>query len=72
VRAAAHIGHARFERPLVTPDSQAALQALQTLQGQPGRRVWYCGAFAEPGVPLLESAVRSALRVARALGAPGF
>ncbi|KQW45709.1 MULTISPECIES: FAD-dependent oxidoreductase [unclassified Roseateles] len=58
------IGHARFERPLVDAGSAAALAALQQLHAQPGRRVWWCGSYAEAGVPLLESAVRSALAVA--------
>jgi predicted NAD/FAD-binding protein len=64
------IGHARFERPLVGAGSGAALAALQRLHAQPGRRVWWCGSYAEAGVPLLESAVRSALAVAARL-APG-
>ncbi|MFG6432316.1 NAD(P)-binding protein [Roseateles sp. LYH14W] len=67
------IGHARFERPLVGAGSGAALAALQRLHAQPGRRVWWCGSYAEAGVPLLESAVRSALAVAERLepGAAG-
>lgn len=63
------IGHARFERPLVDAHSAAALAALQRLQAQPGRRLWFCGSYAEAGVPLLESAVRSALAVAAAVQA---
>jgi len=58
------LGHARFERPLVDAGSEAALAALQRLHEQPGRSVWWCGSYAETGVPLLESAVRSALAVA--------
>jgi uncharacterized protein len=61
------LGHARFERPLVGAGSAAALAALQRLHAQPGRRVWWCGSYAEAGVPLLESAVRSALAVAARL-----
>ena len=61
------IGHARFERPLVGAGSAAALAALQQLHSQPERRVWWCGSYAEAGVPLLESAVRSALAVAARL-----
>lgn len=63
-RAGSVIGRARFERPLVDTGSAAALAALQRLHDQPGRRVWWCGSYAEAGVPLLESAVRSALAVA--------
>ena len=67
------ISHAHFERPLVDAASQQALQRLQQLQ-QPqagvdaNRRVWLCGSYADAGVPLLESAVRSAYAVASALG----
>jgi uncharacterized protein len=63
------ISRARFERPLVDAGSAAALAALQRLQAQSGRRLWFCGSYAEAGVPLLESAVRSALAVADALAA---
>ena len=58
------LSRAHFERPLVDAGSQRALAALQALQAQPGRRVWLCGSYAEAGVPLLESAVRSAYEVA--------
>lgn len=61
------IGRARFERPLVDAGSAAAWAALQRLQAQAGRRLWFCGSYAEAGVPLLESAVCSALAVAAAL-----
>jgi predicted NAD/FAD-binding protein len=64
------IGRARFERPLVNAGTAAALTALQRLHAQPGRCVWWCGSYAEAGVPLLESAVRSALSVASRLDAP--
>ena len=67
VRDALVISRARFERPLVDAASQQALAALQRLQAQPGRRVWLCGSYAQPGVPLLESAVRSACVVAQAI-----
>jgi predicted NAD/FAD-binding protein len=70
------ISRAHFERPLVNRDSQQALCRLQQLQGagdprasDANRRIWLCGSYADAGVPLLESAVRSALAVASALGA---
>lgn len=69
-RADTVLGQARFERPVVDARSQAALAALLRLHEEPGRRVWFCGAWAQAGVPLLESAVRSAAEVARRLGAP--
>ena len=64
------IGRARFERPLVDGQSAAALQGLVSLHAEPGRRLWLCGAYAQPGIPLLESAVASAYVVASAIG-PG-
>jgi uncharacterized protein len=63
------ISRAHFERPLVDVASQQALQRLQQLQaaGAADQRVWLCGSYADAGVPLLESAVRSAYSVAAAL-----
>jgi predicted NAD/FAD-binding protein len=72
------LGRARFERPLVDARSQQALGELQGLQSglQSGphavgrslqRRVWLCGSYAQSGVPLLESAVRSAYDVCSAM-----
>jgi predicted NAD/FAD-binding protein len=63
------ISRAHFERPLVDVPSQQALHCLQALQSSPdaSRRVWLCGSYADAGVPLLESAVRSAYAVAAAL-----
>ena len=64
------VGRAAFERPVVDEASQRALARLAALHDEPGRRVWFCGSWAEAGIPLLESAVRSAARVAERLGAP--
>jgi predicted NAD/FAD-binding protein len=75
------LGTAHFRRPVVDLASQHALARLQALQAQPaadvdppplpggapGRRVWFCGSQAQAGVPLLESAVRSAYAVAARL-----
>lgn len=63
-RADAVFGRACFERPVVDHDSRAALQGLQALHGEAGRRVWFCGSYAQEGIPLLETAVRSAAEVA--------
>ena len=49
--------------------SNAAIAELQALHAEPGRRLWYCGSYAEAGVPLLESAARSARQVAAAIRA---
>lgn len=69
-RAGTLIGRARFERPVVDAASQQALAGLQRLHEEPGRHVWFCGSYAQAGVPLLESAVRSAYEVALRLGGP--
>lgn len=61
--AAALISRARFERPLVNAQSQQALRELQGLHAQADRRLWFCGSYAQAGIPLLESAVRSAAEV---------
>lgn len=61
------ISTARFERPVVDAASERALARLAVLQAEPGRRVWFCGSYAQPGIPLLESAVGSAEAVVRAL-----
>ena len=47
-----------------------ALAQLRTLHAEAGRRVFFCGSWAYPGVPLLESAVRSAIAVATQLNIP--
>ena len=62
------LARAGFERPVVNDDSEQALGELTALHQQPHRRVWFCGSYAQAGVPLLESAARSALRVAEKLG----
>ena len=66
-RSDALIGRADFERPVVDAGSQRALLGLDVLHAQAGRRVWFCGSYAQAGIPLLESAVHSALRVAQRL-----
>jgi predicted NAD/FAD-binding protein len=58
------IHRVRVQRPVVDAASQRGLAMLDTLHAQPGRRVWFCGAYAAPGVPLLESATASGLRAA--------
>ncbi|MCM2255913.1 MAG: NAD(P)-binding protein [Vicinamibacteria bacterium] len=58
---------ARFERPLVDAASAEAWRRLEAATREAGRRVWFCGSYASPGVPLLESAAASALRAATAI-----
>lgn len=70
VEPAAHsvVGRAHFERPLVTLESQAAMAQLVTRQQAKPSRLWFCGSYLMPGIPLLESAAQSALHVAEQLG----
>ena len=56
-----------LQRAVVTPASTRALSKLEALHQEQGRRLFFCGAWASEGVPLLESAVRSALAVGRRL-----
>jgi predicted NAD/FAD-binding protein len=55
-------------RAVVHAGTASAQQQLRALHAEPGRRVFFCGSWAYPGVPLLESAVRSAHAVAAQLG----
>ncbi len=66
------ISRASFQRPVVDAASQRALLGLQALHAQAGRRLWFCGSYAQAGIPLLESAVHSALAVAQRLGVDGI
>ena len=52
------------ERPVVNAESVRGLALLDALHGTPGRRIWFAGSYASPGVPLLESAATSGLNVA--------
>lgn len=57
-------------RAVVHGGTRQALDQLTQLHAEPDRRVFFCGAWAYPGVPLLESAVRSAIAVAGYLHIP--
>lgn len=72
-RAGTLLAEARFERALVDAASERALAQIARLHAEPGRRLWWAGAWAHRGVPLLESAAASALAVAQAIeaAAPG-
>lgn len=56
-----------MQRAVVNGGTREVLKALRTWHAQPGRRLFYCGSWAHAGVPLLESAVRSAQAVVRRL-----
>lgn len=63
------LGRSFFERPIVNLRSLAAIKSLSQLQKQRDRKIWYCGSYAMPGIPLLESAVQSAMSISEHLGA---
>jgi uncharacterized protein len=52
-----------LQRAVVHVGTAAVHQQLQGWHAEPGRRIFYCGSWAYSGVPLLESAVRSARAV---------
>ena len=53
-----------LQRPVVDDRSWRLWENLRAINGQESRRIWFCGSYAMPGIPLLESAVQSALEVA--------
>ena len=59
------LARATFARPCVDSNSEKGLDELEQLHEQADRRVWFCGSYAAAGVPLLESAARSAQAVSR-------
>lgn len=58
-----------LERPVVTTASLAAIKQLSELHQSPNRRLWFCGSYANRGIPLLESATTSAKAIAERLNA---
>jgi predicted NAD/FAD-binding protein len=58
---------ARFERPIVNGASLIGAREMVLLHAQHGRRLWFCGSFLGPGIPLLESAAATAARIAGAI-----
>ena len=57
-----------MERAVVSGENQNLLKKLTHLHQLPSRKVFFCGSYAAPGVPLLESAVQSAIKVVHHLG----
>lgn len=60
-----------LQRAVVHGGNAAVLRSLQQWHRQPGRRIFYCGSWAHEGVPLLETAVRSAEAAVALLSAQG-
>ncbi len=61
------LARSSFERPVVNLDTQQALDRLSAVHDEPDRRLWFCGSYAMAGIPLLESAAGSAVRVAEGI-----
>ncbi len=58
----------QLQRPVVTKRTAPALELLEQIQTDADCRVWFCGSWADYGVPLLETGVTSANRVAARIG----
>lgn len=67
-KASTILGRAHFERPIVSLESLKAIKALRELHRERNRQLWFCGSYASEGVPLLESAVQSAMTISAHLG----
>ena len=64
------ITEAVVSRPVVTLDTHDVPATLAGLGDDPDRRIWSVGSYAANGIPLLEAAASSAVRVADRLLAP--
>ena len=71
IKDAAIVHHTSLTRAVCTPESLHTVQQLRSLQAdtQAQRRLWLCGSWSCDGLPVLESAVTSALTVCAQLGA---
>ncbi len=59
-----------MQRPVVRDDTATVLDRLKEREQRAGNRIWFCGSYAAPGLPLLESGVVSAKSVASRIGRP--
>lgn len=66
------VSQTKMQRPVVNQRSLAGIEKLRQVHREPNRRIWFCGSYASPGVPLLESGVVSGLDIAERLGAGWF
>ncbi len=62
------ISRVKLTRAIVDQHTTRLVRQLQQLQQQPGQRVFFCGSWSCEGLPILESAVTSAMWVANQLG----
>ena len=58
-----------MQRAVVDSETEGVRAEVNRWHVRPGRRVFYCGSWAGDGVPLLDSAVRSARDAVRAIAA---
>jgi predicted NAD/FAD-binding protein len=70
IAASEMISQVVMQRPVVDVNTHHLIQSLRELQMRENNRIWFCGSYAAPGVPLLESGVASARFVADRLGCP--
>lgn len=68
IEASKIVSRVPLQRAVTTERNRSAWEELKRLHAEAGRRVFFCGSWASSGVPLLESAVRSAMAVAEQLG----
>lgn len=54
-------------RPLMDSDAQRGQALIAQLHQQEERKIWFCGSFASPGIPLQESAAVSAFNIAQSI-----
>mgnify|MGYP005610093027 FL=1 len=64
------ISKARLTRAVVDSDTVALNKIVQQRHLQQNRKVFYCGSWSCDGMPILESAVTSAMHISTILGAP--
>ena len=57
----------KLQRPVVDASSWQRWKLLRELHQQKDRQIWFCGSYAMPGVPLLESGVSSAMEISAAI-----
>ena len=59
-----------LSRAVVNSETVELNKQIQQRHLQPNRKVFYCGSWSCDGLPILESAVTSAMHIAEVLGAP--
>ena len=64
------IAQVKLTRAVVDAQTLALNKTLQQRHLQLNRKVFYCGSWSCDGMPILESAVTSAMRIAEIMGAP--